>query len=65
MSWVIPSGIPAGIPDSVGFQNKINLVLERFNSNMCSAESAKFCGIPPIPKNEASQEPEYKTECTS
>ena len=32
---------------------------------MCSAELEVICGIPRIPNNEASQEPEYKMECTS
>ena len=44
---------------------QINLALEWFNSNVCSAESKEIRGIPRIPKNEASQEPEYKTECTT
>jgi hypothetical protein len=44
---------------------QINLALELFNSNVCSTESEVISEIPRIPKNEASQEPEYKTECTS
>jgi len=42
---------------------QIILALVWFNSNWCSAELAEFNGILRIPKNEASQEPEYKTEC--
>jgi len=56
--------IPAGIPES-RIPDQINLALEWFNSNVCSAELAEFRGIPRIPKNEAQQEREYKTECTS
>jgi hypothetical protein len=41
---------------------QINLALEWFNSDACSAESEEIRGIPRIRKNEASQKPEYKTE---
>ena len=37
---------------------QINLVLEWFNSDVCSAESEVIRGILRIPKNEASPEPE-------
>ena len=44
---------------------QIDLALEWFNSDVCSEEFRGFSRIPRIPENEARQEPEYKTECTS
>ena len=44
---------------------QINLALEWFNSDVCSAEFRGFRGKKRIPENKARQEPEYKTECTS
>jgi len=45
--------------------DQINLALESFNSDVCSAEFRGFSRILRIPENEARQEPEYKMECTS
>ena len=54
---ILPSGIPAGIPES-GIPDHINLALERFNSDVCSHRIQKCRGILRILKNDARQEPE-------
>jgi hypothetical protein len=48
-----------------GIPEQINLALECFNSDVCSAEFRKFRGISGIPENEDQNKPKHKTECTS
>ena len=44
---------------------QINLSLESFNSDVCSAEFQKFHGLSGIPENVDRQEPEFGLECTT